>query len=769
MPIDNVLDVTPRVQYVASASQTAFDYPFPIFTDADLVVIVDGATKTLTTDYTVSGEGDDTGGTITFLSGQTAGAIVTIYRDIAIERTSDFQTNGPLSSETFNDELDRLTLVQQQLEAGLGRALRLPFDAEVTDAEAQLTVANFANKYLTFDADGVPTPALLSDTTMTQSTIGALLNPITPAEDDAGATPVSYAVVSHLGYNLIYPIRYSSDGTFAAITTANVQKAADLAASLVAASPDTVGDRVGGATVVISTRYNATEPVRIAESNVRLDFTGGGWVCVQFTSLTGYNIAKPVFIVGSAETWQTSGVISTTTKYNRIRGAMFKNDYDTATVPYIGILSSGTRNCTIEQTYAENAFAGLLMENTSELQSSQLSVIGSTYSIVGDNRHTRVAGSSVLNVACTDNDVSSNTFTGTTSYYSQHTGLLLLNCGRHNFYGGTIGLFSDNPTGGSPGLGFPSAYAGVHIYGGSNGNWTRGALFDGFTIEAPQNKTRDVYRIESTAASNPIQNVTISNNSIQTYCTVGDATLTTFIHAIQSGAGDVSNIVVKDSGFIHQSSGYYYGVLCNIEGNPIVWFENCYPDVAFSGTASNLGIYGKISQTVILERVNIDAFPPTGWTAVGTTGGCSRAGGSSGAPAYLRFTGNAGDMAIQKSFTYREYIYDIGSPFISYLVRGTTTPLTRVRVNGQADSDSTTVDATNISRYSNAIQQPTVIDGTTWRRIVCCFKPFADSYDFDAARYDIGKLSDGSAGSTIDITDITVGYIRGGQVPYNPF
>lgn len=196
MPIDNVLDVTPRVQYVASASQTAFDYPFPIFADADLVVIVDGVTKTLTTHYTVSGEGDDAGGTVTFLSGQSSGAIVTIYRDIAIQRTSDFQTNGPLSSDTFNDELDRLTLVQQELKALAQRAVRLPFDAEVTDADLELDVSTFASKYLAFDADGKPTPAALSATTMTQATIGALLNPRTDAETAALVTPADYSVPS---------------------------------------------------------------------------------------------------------------------------------------------------------------------------------------------------------------------------------------------------------------------------------------------------------------------------------------------------------------------------------------------------------------------------------------------------------------------------------------------------------------------------------------------------------------------------------------------
>ena len=39
MGIDNVADITPRLQYIASAAQTAFDYNFSIFTSADLVVV----------------------------------------------------------------------------------------------------------------------------------------------------------------------------------------------------------------------------------------------------------------------------------------------------------------------------------------------------------------------------------------------------------------------------------------------------------------------------------------------------------------------------------------------------------------------------------------------------------------------------------------------------------------------------------------------------------------------------------------------------------
>ena len=192
MGIDNVEDLGARVQYVASAAQTTFDYPFPIFEDADLVVDIDGTTKTLTSDYSVTGAGADTGGTIVLVVATVGGEIVTIYRQTAITRTTDFQQNGPLSSKSFNDQLDKLTVIAQELDAAIQRCLRIPTTAEVDDADIELLVANWANNYLTFDVNGKPTPAALSSSTMTQATIGNLLYPRTAAEQSAGVTPTNY-------------------------------------------------------------------------------------------------------------------------------------------------------------------------------------------------------------------------------------------------------------------------------------------------------------------------------------------------------------------------------------------------------------------------------------------------------------------------------------------------------------------------------------------------------------------------------------------------
>lgn len=167
MSVDIVSDIEPRVQYTATAAQTAFDYPFPIFADGDLVVDIDGVTQTLTTDYTVTGEGADAGGTVTLVVAATGGEIVTIYRDIPIERITDFQQNGRFSSSAFNDELDKITMIQQQLETRLGLTLRFPMTASTALADLELSpVASWLGKAIKIDENGVPVPLTLTEGTV---------------------------------------------------------------------------------------------------------------------------------------------------------------------------------------------------------------------------------------------------------------------------------------------------------------------------------------------------------------------------------------------------------------------------------------------------------------------------------------------------------------------------------------------------------------------------------------------------------------------------
>lgn len=562
----------------------------------------------------------------------------------------------------------------------------------------------------------------------------------------------------------VYVDDFGADPTGVADSTSAIQAAVDYAKSLVTPAIDGVGDPVNGCDVIFRGVYKVTEPIRVDQSNVCIVGQGGTTIYPYFTSSTGYNGAKPVFIIGTAELWQTTGQIANAIKYNSVSGIHIKrvNSY----LDFVGFLISGTRNATIRNCFVERAFCGVYLENTSEFYSDQLSVIGSTYGIVMDCRINRAAINSVLNVNCTDNDVSSNKIDMSKVYYAQHTAVLAINTGSTDFNGMTVGLFGDNPSPSSPGLGFPVAHAGFHIWGANLGR-TRAMLLDSIVFEPSPVEVQNCIRIESNTQDNPVEGVTINNAHCQTYAADPEnGILTTLLRVVQTGGGDVHNIVMNNCGFSYQSAGLFTGVLCDVVGNTGVRLQNCYPASAY--VLSNLGYYGNFDPIQVVEHTDIDAFPPTGWTAGGVTTGCSKVGGSSGVVPYLEFTGDAGAMYVEKTFDLLQDVPQIKSVFISFLAFGNADLWCVARVNGASDTDSNVVNGTNIARYGQAII-PNTVNVNGYRRLVFCFNPFSANYDFNTVRFQIGRGADADPNTLLRIQDIRVGYFIGDVVPYNPF
>lgn len=214
-----VPNITPYIQYVASSGQTVYPYPFPITQDSDLVVVINGVTLQTDGGYTTQGVGNDTGGTITLTSGSTVGDIVTLYRDVAIERITQIGQNSGFSSTAFNAEFNNIYLILQQLEAQFSQALQIPLTNNPAPTTV-LTPAQYAGKYLAFDSHGNPTPALLTSSgAITPAILGGFLYPQTLAESDANIVPSNIYVPSHdqVGYILLQ--RYG--GSAAGISGAN--------------------------------------------------------------------------------------------------------------------------------------------------------------------------------------------------------------------------------------------------------------------------------------------------------------------------------------------------------------------------------------------------------------------------------------------------------------------------------------------------------------------------------------------------------------------
>lgn len=124
-------DTVPYIQYTASGAQTTFPYPFAIFEDADVKVYKRGASATpsdagqllqLNVDYTVTGAGSDSGGNIILTTGATAGDIITVIRNLALERRTVFQP-GTLTDDALNEEFNNILAMVQDINMTLAKII----------------------------------------------------------------------------------------------------------------------------------------------------------------------------------------------------------------------------------------------------------------------------------------------------------------------------------------------------------------------------------------------------------------------------------------------------------------------------------------------------------------------------------------------------------------------------------------------------------------------------------------------------------------------
>lgn len=144
--------VKPRIQYVADGTLTTYEFPFVIFTNTDIQVYLNDILQTPET-YTVSGVKNTNGGSITFIAPPPNGTIITITRDLSIERTTDFQEGGILRADTLNDEFDYQTACLQQVADSINRSMVLPPYATDTNVDLTLPTPS-AGKAIVWNSDG---------------------------------------------------------------------------------------------------------------------------------------------------------------------------------------------------------------------------------------------------------------------------------------------------------------------------------------------------------------------------------------------------------------------------------------------------------------------------------------------------------------------------------------------------------------------------------------------------------------------------------------
>jgi len=197
-----ISDVTPRVQYTAANTQTTFAVGFEFFTNADLKVFAGNtqltfaATPANAGQYSVAGAGVSGGGSITLGGASTNGVIYTIFRDMAVARSTDFPTSGAFQIGSLNTELDKIIAMIQQVE----RDLKFSPKAAATTANTfNLTFPNLiANKILSVNSSGTALEFATSNVDVT--TVAGIASDISAlsaiASDIAAVENIKSAIAS---------------------------------------------------------------------------------------------------------------------------------------------------------------------------------------------------------------------------------------------------------------------------------------------------------------------------------------------------------------------------------------------------------------------------------------------------------------------------------------------------------------------------------------------------------------------------------------------
>ena len=152
--------VARRIVLSGSAGTGPYDFTFEILANTDVAVFLDTTLLTLSTDYSVTINANGTGrvtlntGTTNVPNAPTNANTVTVVGSRAIARTTDFVTAGDLKASSLNEQLDSLTIFDQQISERVDRALIGNISDPLNLAMALPKATDRAGKFLAFDSTG---------------------------------------------------------------------------------------------------------------------------------------------------------------------------------------------------------------------------------------------------------------------------------------------------------------------------------------------------------------------------------------------------------------------------------------------------------------------------------------------------------------------------------------------------------------------------------------------------------------------------------------
>jgi len=176
-----VTSTTNKNTYTGTGAVDTYAYSFRIFINTDLKVIVadtngNETTLTLTTDYTVTGVGELTGGNVVLVNSSQdwldgdgdllTGYTLSIRRVRPLKQETDIRNQGSFYPETHEDEFDSQVMIDQQQQEEIDRSMKIA----VTESGVNTALPSAsADAYIGWNADA-----------------DALVNKIPTSLDDSG-------------------------------------------------------------------------------------------------------------------------------------------------------------------------------------------------------------------------------------------------------------------------------------------------------------------------------------------------------------------------------------------------------------------------------------------------------------------------------------------------------------------------------------------------------------------------------------------------------
>lgn len=299
--------ILPVIRTLANGSQTVFSYTFPIFSENDLKVFLNGAPQSA--GFTVAGAGQTGGGFVTFETAPVSGVTVTLERRLNLERLTDFLEGGDFSARAINNELDYLMAALQQVNRDQGAMLRYA----PTENPASLNLparAIRAGKALGFDDGGNPVAVSLEGSMATPDFTASGMGAETRTSSDKLSDMISVRDFGAMGDGL-------TDDTLALQQALAAHDTVFLPPGIyLISAPITLGQRQAlrgaGQKAVIKAQSNDFIAVEMAAgfailSNLRIE---GGLIGIKMFGRDGecvQNTVSDVQIIGAATGIQLDG------------------------------------------------------------------------------------------------------------------------------------------------------------------------------------------------------------------------------------------------------------------------------------------------------------------------------------------------------------------------------------------------------------------------------------------------------------------------------